>query len=87
VNQRNSRKLPFLNKDRLTKSGARGTCRAFAANTTPEKLVRSLLHRMGYRFRLHDALAPKLNGNATRDKLHQAALKETPMEKNPRLQF
>ena len=24
-----------------------------SSNTTPERLVRSLLHRMGYRFRLH----------------------------------
>lgn len=27
-------------------------------NTTPEKLVRSLLHRMGYRFRLHVSSLP-----------------------------
>lgn len=27
-------------------------------DTKPEKLVRSLLHRMGYRFRLHDASLP-----------------------------
>lgn len=27
-------------------------------NTAPEKRVRSLLHRMGYRFRLHDARLP-----------------------------
>lgn len=28
------------------------------AHTRPEKLVRSLLHRMGFRFRLHDASLP-----------------------------
>src|SRR5256712_6187240 len=27
-------------------------------NTTPEKIVRSLLHQMGYRFRLHQRTLP-----------------------------
>lgn len=87
-------------------------------NTTPEKRVRSLLHRLGFRFRLHGKKLPgrpdvvlvkyktvvfihgcfwhrhkgckncttptnrrewwlaKLEGNAARDKLHQAALKK-----------
>ncbi len=87
-------------------------------NTLPEKCVRSLLHRFGFRFRLHGKKLPgrpdvvlakhktvifvhgcfwhrhqgckncttptnrrewwlaKLNGNAARDKLHQAALKK-----------
>jgi DNA mismatch endonuclease (patch repair protein) len=87
-------------------------------DTTPEKIVRSLLHRAGYRFRLHvrslpgnpDIVLPrhrtaifvhgcfwhrhhgcrncttptnrrewwlaKLNGNAARDKLRQAALRK-----------
>jgi DNA mismatch endonuclease (patch repair protein) len=27
-------------------------------NTTPEKLVRSILHRLGYRLRLHDSSLP-----------------------------
>jgi len=29
-----------------------------SSNTTPEKLVRSALHRLGYRYRLHDARLP-----------------------------
>src|SRR5687768_13153004 len=87
-------------------------------NTTPEKRVRSLLHRFGYRFRLHAKNLPgrpdvvlvkhktvifvhgcfwhrhrgckncttptnrrewwvtKLEGNATRDKAHQRALRK-----------
>jgi len=28
-------------------------------DTNPEMIVRSLLHRMGYRFRLHDIVLPK----------------------------
>ncbi len=87
-------------------------------DTAPEKRVRSLLHRLGFRFRLHGKKLPgrpdvvlvkyktvvfihgcfwhrhrgckncttptnrrewwlaKLNGNAARDKLHQAALRK-----------
>ncbi len=30
-----------------------------SSNTKPEKLVRSLLHRMGYRFRLHGKISKK----------------------------
>ncbi len=87
-------------------------------DTTPEKLVRSMLHRMGYRFRLHGKGLPgrpdivlrkhkvvvfvhgcfwhrhrdckncttptnnrkfwlmKLDGNASRDKRHRAALRK-----------
>src|SRR6516162_683229 len=29
-----------------------------SSNTTPERLVRSALHRLGYRYRLHDARLP-----------------------------
>jgi DNA mismatch endonuclease, patch repair protein len=32
--------------------------RVSAKDTRPEMIVRSLLHRMGYRFRLHDAKLP-----------------------------
>ena len=27
-------------------------------NTRPERIIRSLLHRLGYRFRLHDRKLP-----------------------------
>jgi DNA mismatch endonuclease (patch repair protein) len=41
-------------KDRLTKSRRSwNMSRIRGKDTTPEKVVRSLLHRMGYRFRLH----------------------------------
>jgi DNA mismatch endonuclease (patch repair protein) len=41
-------------KDRLTKARRSwNMSRIRGKDTTPEKVVRSLLHRMGYRFRLH----------------------------------
>src|SRR2546421_9310973 len=47
-------------KDRLTKARRSwNMSRIRGKDTTPEKVVRSLLHRMGYRFRLH---AKKLPG-------------------------
>jgi len=122
----------ILVKDRLTKARRSwNMSRIRGKDTTPEKVVRSLLHRMGYRFRLHvripippstinnqpstifvrpdivlrkyktaifvhgcfwhrhkgckncttptnrrDWWLAKLNGNAARDKVHQAALKK-----------
>ena len=112
-------KLVGVNKDRLTKERRSwNMSRIRSKNTTPEMRVRSQLHRMGYRFRLHvknlpgrpDIVLPKyrtvifvhgcfwhrhngckncttptnrrdwwltkLNSNASRDKLHQAALKK-----------
>ncbi len=43
-----------MNKDRLTKARRSwNMSRIRGRNTTPETAVRSLLHRMGYRFRLH----------------------------------
>jgi hypothetical protein len=43
-----------VNKDRLTKERRSwNMSRIRGKDTTPEKAVRSLLHRMGYRFRLH----------------------------------
>jgi len=32
-------------------------------DTTPEKAVRSMLHRMGYRFRLNRKITPPLGQN------------------------
>ena len=44
----------LVNKDRLTKDRRSwNMSRIRGKDTTPEKIVRSLLHRMGYRFRLH----------------------------------
>jgi DNA mismatch endonuclease (patch repair protein) len=41
-------------KDRLTKAQrSRNMARIRAKDTKPELIVRSLVHRMGYRFRLH----------------------------------
>ena len=49
-----------VNKDRLTKARRSwNMSRIRGKDTTPEKALRSLLHRMGYRFRLH---AKKLPG-------------------------
>jgi DNA mismatch endonuclease (patch repair protein) len=46
-------------KDRLTKAQrARNMSRIRGKDTKPERVVRSLLHRMGYRFRLHGAKLP-----------------------------
>jgi|GEM_PF-3953683 len=43
-----------VNKDKLTKERRSwNMSRICGKNTTPEKIVRSLLHKMGYRFRLH----------------------------------
>jgi DNA mismatch endonuclease, patch repair protein len=43
-----------VNKDRLTKARRSwNMSRIRGKDTGPEKVVRSLLHRMGYRFRLH----------------------------------
>jgi len=43
-----------MNKDRLTKERRSwNMSRIRGKNTKPEMIVRSLLHRMGYRFRLH----------------------------------
>jgi hypothetical protein len=44
-------KLPFVNRDRLTKARRSwNMSRIRGKDTTPERIVRSLLHRMGYRF-------------------------------------
>src|SRR5262249_7287541 len=44
----------FVRKDRLSKERRRwNMSRIRGKNTTPAKVVRSLLHGLGYRFRLH----------------------------------
>jgi len=106
-------------RDRLTKDRRSwNMSRIRGKNTTPEMVVRSVLHRLGYRFRLHakklpgrpDVVLPKhkvvvfvhgcfwhrhkkcrncttptnrrqwwlekLEGNATRDKLHMRVLRK-----------
>jgi DNA mismatch endonuclease Vsr len=46
-------------KDKLTKARRSWNMgRIRSRNTKPELIVRSLLHRMGYRFRLHDRKLP-----------------------------
>ncbi|HWN94353.1 MAG TPA: hypothetical protein VNT99_04925 [Methylomirabilota bacterium] len=46
--------MKIRNKDRLSAERRRwNMSRIRGKDTTPEKIVRSLLHRMGYRFRLH----------------------------------
>ena len=48
-----------VNKDRLTKARRSwNMSRIRGKDTTLEKAVRSLLHRMGYRFRLHGKKLP-----------------------------
>ena len=48
-----------MTKDRLTKARRSwNMSRIRGKDTTPEKAVRSLLHRMGYRFRLHGKKLP-----------------------------
>jgi DNA mismatch endonuclease (patch repair protein) len=45
--------------DRITKTQRSwNMSRIRGANTAPEILVRSLLHRLGYRFRIHDPTLP-----------------------------
>jgi len=51
-------------------------------DTTPEKIVRSMLHRMGYRFRLHariplpgTAAVSKTSRSAGKDELRSTTLK------------
>jgi DNA mismatch endonuclease (patch repair protein) len=52
-------KLQPVNKDRLTKARRSwNMSRIHGKDTAPEKVVRSLLHRMGYRFRLHGKKLP-----------------------------
>src|SRR5687767_5650299 len=56
--------LQPVNKDRLTKERRSwNMSRIRGKDTTPEKIVRSLLHRRGYRFRLHVRIpiAPSTN--------------------------
>src|SRR5204863_6910534 len=46
--------FPPMPKDRLTKARRSwNMSRIRGKDTAPEKIVRSLLHKMGYRFRLH----------------------------------
>jgi DNA mismatch endonuclease, patch repair protein len=48
-------------KDRLSRQRCSwNMSRIRGKDTTPEEVVRSLLHRMGYRFRLHVRILPKL---------------------------
>src|SRR5438128_11204664 len=48
-----------LMRDRLTKARRSwNMSRIGGKDTAPEKIVRSLLHRMGYRFRLHGKILP-----------------------------
>ena len=43
-----------MSRDRLTKARRSwNMSRIRGKHTTPEKAVRSILHRLGYRFRLH----------------------------------
>jgi DNA mismatch endonuclease Vsr len=56
-------------KDRLTKARRSwNMSRIRGKDTTPEKIVRSLLHKMGYRFRLHVRIpimnSPRRRGDA-----------------------
>ena len=52
-------KLQPVNKDRLSKARRSwNMSRIRGKDTTPEKVVRTLLHRMGYRFRLHGKKLP-----------------------------
>jgi DNA mismatch endonuclease (patch repair protein) len=56
-----------VNKDRLSKARRSwNMSRIRGKDTAPEKIVRSLLHRMGYRFRLHVRIpiAPNVAGRA-----------------------
>jgi G:T-mismatch repair DNA endonuclease (very short patch repair protein) len=47
-------KILVVNRDRLTKARRSwNMSRIRGKDTTPEKAVRSMLHRMGYRFRLN----------------------------------
>src|SRR5204863_8726847 len=72
--------FPPMPKDRLTKARRSwNMSRIRGKDTTPEKVVRSLLHRMGYRFRLHvripipaSAIPKSALRNPLRKTLHSA---------------
>jgi DNA mismatch endonuclease (patch repair protein) len=52
-------KFQPVNKDHLTKARRSwNMSRIRGKDTTPEKVVRTLMHRMGYRFRLHGKKLP-----------------------------
>ncbi|HET7623893.1 MAG TPA: hypothetical protein VFM25_01420, partial [Verrucomicrobiae bacterium] len=54
MNKGVSARQPRKSKDRLSaERRSWNMSRIRGKNTTPEKLVRSMLHKMGYRFRLH----------------------------------
>ncbi len=56
-----------MNKDRLsTERRSWDTSRIRGKNTSPELIVRRLLHRMGYRFRLHVRIPISVVGTARR---------------------
>jgi len=51
--------MTMRGKDRLTKAKRSwNMSRIGGKNTRPELIVRSLLHKMGYHFRLHDRKLP-----------------------------
>lgn len=55
-----------MSEDRLTKERRSwNMSRIRGKDTTPEKIVRSLLYRMGYRFRLHRRIPIHVGGTSS----------------------
>lgn len=62
-------KMNAKSKDRLTKERRSwNMSRIKSKDTTPEKIVRSMLHKMGCRFRLHMRIAEALLTYVVRSK-------------------
>jgi DNA mismatch endonuclease (patch repair protein) len=73
-----------VNKDRLNQAErSRNMSRIRSKDTKPEKIVRSLLHRLGYRFRLHVRIP--LTANRAKDKTVDP--RETRLKASPAAEF
>src|SRR5207247_220276 len=74
----------LVNKDQLTKERRSwNMSRVRGKNTMPEKRVRSLLHRLGYRFRLHARIPVGETLNRTADERRWTRMPNRPRRKVP----
>jgi G:T-mismatch repair DNA endonuclease (very short patch repair protein) len=62
----------MLGKDKFTPAGRSAImARVRSWNTNPERIVRSTLHKLGYRYRLHDSMYQKFALLSARPFLNQ----------------
>jgi DNA mismatch endonuclease, patch repair protein len=67
-----------MGKDRLTKERRSwNMSRIRGKDTTPEMIVRSLLHRLGYRFRLHVRIPLNVGGTSSASPHTTSTLKKS----------